>query len=188
MNYTQDDYILQFRQLAKMADQISSAYWKSYAGFSTWQFWLNIAFLLVPLIILLKCINRDNIFRILFFGFTIHALMNYIDGIVLAKGYVFHPYPLVPLIDINLSINTSLIPVTFMLFYQYGLNKKKNMYIVGFLAAICTGIILGLFADSVDILRLYKGSNVFHIFLIDYLEFLIAYWLTSFFDLLARNK
>ena len=188
MEYSQDNYIDQFRQMGKLVDKLSSAYWNDYASFDTWQFWLNIVFLIGPLIVLLLFIDRNQIFRILFFGFTIHALMNYIDATVVAKGFVFHPYPLIPIIDINLSINTSLIPVTFMLFYQYGLNKKKNLYVVGFVAAICTGIILGTFADSVDILRLYRENNVFFVFLVDYIEFILAFWLTCFFDYLTRKK
>ena len=49
MNYSQDDYIAQFRKMSEMADKISNEYWDKYASFDTWQFWLNIVFLIIPL-------------------------------------------------------------------------------------------------------------------------------------------
>jgi len=188
MTTSQNELINQFRELGKVVDNLSVDYWTEYASFNTWQFWLNLIFLFVPLLVLLKFIDRSQIFRILFFGFTIHALMNYFDSIAVGKGFVFHPYPIFPLFDINLSVNTSFIPVTFMLFYQYGVNKKKNMYIVGLVAALFTGIILGSLDDAIDLLRVYKGTNIFFIFLVDYIEFLLAYWLTCFFNRMRKKQ
>jgi len=188
MTTSQNELINQFRELGKVVDNLSVDYWTEYASFNTWQFWLNLIFLFVPLLVLLKFIDRSQIFRILFFGFTIHVLMNYFDSIAVGKGFVFHPYPIFPLFDINLSVNTSFIPVTFMLFYQYGVNKKKNMYIVGLVAALFTGIILGSLDDAIDLLRVYKGTNIFFIFLVDYIEFLLAYWLTCFFNRMRKKQ
>jgi len=188
MANSQNELINQFRELGKVVDNLSVDYWTEYASFNTWQFWLNLIFLFVPLLVLLRFIDRSQIFRILFFGFTIHALMNYFDSIAVGKGFVFHPYPIFPLFDINLSVNTSFIPVTFMLFYQYGVNKKKNMYIVGLVAALFTGIILGSLDDAIDLLRVYKGTNIFFIFLVDYIEFLLAYWLTCFFNRMRKKQ
>ncbi|HWJ79907.1 MAG TPA: CBO0543 family protein [Niallia sp.] len=188
MTTSQNELINQFRELGKVVDNLSVDYWTEYASFNTWQFWLNLIFLFVPLLVLLRFIDRSQIFRILFFGFTIHALMNYFDSIAVGKGFVFHPYPIFPLFDINLSVNTSFIPVTFMLFYQYGVNKKKNMYIVGLVAALFTGIILGSLDDAIDLLRVYKGTNIFFIFLVDYIEFLLAYWLTCFFNRMRKKQ
>jgi hypothetical protein len=105
-------------------------------AFQDWHFWLNIVFLAGPLIVLLIWLDRQKIFLILFFGFAIHALMNYVDSVAVVKGLVIQPFPLTPIMNVNLSINTSFIPVTFMLTYQYCINRNKNVYIEGLVTSL----------------------------------------------------
>ncbi|WP_462409840.1 hypothetical protein [Neobacillus sp. Marseille-QA0830] len=105
-----------------------------------------------------------------------------------AKGVVTHVYPLLPTFNVNLSINTSVIPVIFMLAYQYGINKNRNLYLVGLAASIMTGLILAIISKSSGFLELHKWMKVWFVFLTDYLEFIMAYWLTSFFLWLSNNR
>lgn len=188
MKQEQQQMVDKMREMTAKGDDFHTEYWSRFADFENWHFWLNIVFLLAPLILLLIFIDRKRIFQILFFGFAIHALMNYLDSVAVLKGLVFHPFPLTPLMNINLSINTSFIPVTFMLTYQYCINRNKNVYIGGIFASIGTGIVLGGFAKAIDYIQLYHWMNLGFIFLFDYLQFVTAILLVKFFMYLGEKK
>ncbi|MCE4051133.1 hypothetical protein [Bacillus sp. Au-Bac7] len=188
MKLEQQQMVDKMREMTNKADAFHTEYWSKFADFQDWHFWLNIVFLVGPLIVLLIWLDRQWIFQILFFGFAIHAMMNYLDSIAVVKGLVTHPYPLMPLMNINLSINTSFIPVTFMLTYQYCINRKKNLYIGGLFASIGTGIVLGGFAQAIDYLQMYKWMNIWFVFVFDYLQFVTAVLLVKFFQYLCDKK
>mgnify|MGYP001097830593 CR=1 FL=1 len=188
MKIEQQHMVDKMREMTSKGDAFHTEYWSKFADFQDWHFWLNIVFLAGPLIVLLIWLDRQKIFQILFFGFAIHALMNYLDSVAVVKGLVIHPFPLTPVMNVNLSINTSFIPVTFMLTYQYCINRKKNVYIRGLFASFGTGILLGGFAQAIDYLQLFKWMNIGFIFLFDYLQFVIAVLLVKFFLSLREKK
>src|SRR5690606_24625126 len=71
--------------------EASMDHWLSYSHMGAWQFWVCVAALLLPLVVLLMRLDRRRTFQILFFGFVIHALMNYIDSYAVGNGSVVHP-------------------------------------------------------------------------------------------------
>ncbi|GGH79985.1 hypothetical protein JOD43_002272 [Pullulanibacillus pueri] len=187
MSHQQELLLDQIRKLNHQIADLNAHYWKLYNNVDTWQFWLNAVFLIVPLIVLLIYIDRKRVFQILFFGYTIHVLMNDLDIVSVLKGLVYHPYSLIPIPQVHLAIDTSFIPVFFMLVYQYSLNHKKNVYVLGILASACTGFLLGFFTEKTNLLQMYQWMHLWVLFLVNILEFFIAHWLTHFFLLFYRR-
>lgn len=108
--------------------------------------------------------------------------MNYLDITSVLTGMVRHPYPIFPIAQINLSINTSLISVFFMLIYQFSEKRGvESVFIFGLLASACTGLCLGSVTEDLGILQFQKGMGIWILIVINYVEFLLAYGLTTFF-------
>ncbi|GAA4706932.1 CBO0543 family protein [Brevibacillus fulvus] len=181
MSSEQQAMLVKIRELSEERTQASIDHWLQFSNMGTWQFWVSVVALIFPLAVLLIYLDRRRTFEILFFGFVVHVLMNYLDAYGVANGLVEHPYIIIPGMPINLAINTALIPVLFMLTYQYCINQSRNVYFFGLIAAVFTGLVLGGLATATEFLHLFKGMNIWYIFVIDYLEFVLAYWLTSFF-------
>ena len=65
-----------------------------------------------------------ELIEICFYGYNIHVLFGYIDLYGRNLGYWNYPFPVFPPIP-GLSLDTSLVPVTFMLVYQWTIKRKK---------------------------------------------------------------
>jgi hypothetical protein len=157
-----------------------SDYWNEYSSFGTWQFWVVLSLLVIPLIILCFTIDRKRIFELFFFGYTIHMLWTYIDIALGRNGYFVHKYFLTPLLPNAANITASVLPVGFLLTYQYCKNKQKKFYLY-------TGIISALFAfvfasveEYIGFVEFRKGMNQLYLFLLDIVIVFCSYWFTKF--------
>ncbi|WP_405102011.1 hypothetical protein [Oceanobacillus sp. FSL H7-0719] len=175
----------------KKSEELNStliSYWKEYSYIDSWQFWVVLGFLVIPLIILYFTIDRTKIFEILFFGFSVHMLWSYTD-IVLGKTNLFvHLYYIVPLLPFALSISSSLLPIGFMLAYQYCLNHNKNFYLYAVLLSAIFSFGFGTIENLIGLTDFNDGMNVFYVFLIDLGVVFISYWLTKFVKRLRKPK
>ncbi|MGS2779386.1 CBO0543 family protein [Robertmurraya sp. GLU-23] len=156
-------------------------YWKEYSSFDTWQFWLNIAFLIIPLIVLYFKLDRSKAFHIGFFGYSAHILSTYIDGYSTRFGHWEYPYKIIPLLPINMGLDTSLIPVVIMLVYQWTLNRKKNYYIAVLVVAALFAFVFKPILSYFDLFQLSKGSTYFHLFLWYISGGILSKWVTNIF-------
>lgn len=101
-------------------------YWWDYSGFYTWVFWLYVLMIIIPpLIILCIFIDRKRLFLLFFFGFNIHIWSAYLDGMATRANYIGYPYKAIPMFPIHFGMDPSLVPVLFILMYQYTLIKSK---------------------------------------------------------------
>ena len=73
-------------------------YWQNYSSIDTWQFWANIAFLVVPLVMLFFKLDRKRAFHIGFFGYSCHVISTYIDGYSSRFANWKYPYKIIPLL------------------------------------------------------------------------------------------
>lgn len=189
MIHLQNTGIDTFDTLVRQKKELTNSlidYWKDYSDFSTWQFWLIVAMFLVPLIILYFKIDKNKIFLIGFYGYSIHMAFAYIDISGINLGFWNYPYKLIPALP-SFSLDSSLVPVTFMLVYQWTLNHKKNFYIYSTIAAIIFAFIFKPILASANLFRMYDGTNFFHLFLIYVFVFLIAKFLTNLFLKLHKS-
>ncbi len=82
--------------------------------------WFFLVFLLiVPWIIWWRFVNRKHIAEILSFGLLIEATSSFLNSSGLSLGLWSYPYSLLPYSPRVYSISYSVLPVTFMLMYQY---------------------------------------------------------------------
>ncbi|MBM6618711.1 CBO0543 family protein [Bacillus suaedaesalsae] len=172
-----------FREMVDKQENLTNLgidYWMKYSHFGTWQFWVNLLLLLVPILIVYLKIDRKDIFRIGFFGFTVHVLFAYIDSSGIRLGLWGYPYQVIPFLP-SFSLDAAIIPVTIMLIYQWTIRNGKNFYFVSIIAALVFGFGFKPLLVMIGLFEKYKWINYFYIYLIYQLLFLVGYWLTKIF-------
>jgi hypothetical protein len=169
------------RKLQEKAAKAWTNYWHQYSDLSSWQFWVNAAFLLLPLIAVYLFIDRRRIFLIGFFGFNVHVWFNYIDLLGTRFGLWEYPYKLLPFIPVSLSLDASLVPVAFMLVYQWTLNHNKNCYLYLTALSAFFAFVLKPLMSLADLFQLYKWMNFFYIFLVYLIVVLVSKGITNLF-------
>lgn len=170
---------------ARLTDLILE-FWKQNADFSTWQFWFNVLFFTIPLLITILFIDRKKIFQICFFGYSFHVMFVYLDVFFTRFNYWDHPYFLIPYIPVSIPVDGSLVPVTFMFAYQISINRNWNFYVTSSITALLITFV-AMFWQKLELLQLYNGVNNIHIFLADLAMSFLAYWFTNFFLKMNKN-
>ncbi|MBM7662981.1 hypothetical protein JOC85_003807 [Bacillus mesophilus] len=103
-------------------------YWVLYSSFHTWEFWINLFLLIIPLLMLAVFIDRKRIFEIGFFGFAIHSIAIYIDIYGINEGLWGYPTQITSYLVSNFSLDASLLPISCMFVYQYTYKKGPIFY------------------------------------------------------------
>ncbi|AST91096.1 hypothetical protein BC6307_07290 [Sutcliffiella cohnii] len=172
------DYWARIYDSNKQSTTLIHSYWSEYSHFGTWQFWVVVCLMILPLFILIFLVDRQRIFEVFFFGFTVHVLWTYIDIALANHNKLVHPYFLSPQLPYALSITTSAIPVAFLLVYQYCTNKGKSffVYIVVISALLAFGF--GTIEKLTGFLVLNNGMNQLYLFFIDIVVATVAYFFT----------
>lgn len=185
------DYNQFWEQIYIKGDELSSlysAYWNQYSNLSTWQFWIVISLLVLPLILLFFTVDRKRIFEVFFFGYTVHMLWSYIDIALGKNGYFVHTYFLTPLLPNATNITASVLPVGFLLLYQYCTNHKKNFYLFSLILSAIFSFGFASIEKSLGLVEFRKEMNTFHLFLLDIGIVFISYWFTKFILKLKRSS
>lgn len=163
-------------------------YWARFSNLDTWQFWVNVVFLILPLIVIWFSIDKKRALLLGFYGFNVHVWFTYIDSLGVNFGTWGYPFKAIPLFPVSFALDVSLIPVVYMLVYQWTLNHRKNYYLYltitsAFFAFIFKPILVwsGLFI-------LLKGFNYFHLFLGYLVIMLVSKWISNIFVHFQRNE
>ncbi|WP_373895808.1 CBO0543 family protein [Virgibacillus sp. CBA3643] len=157
------------------ASQILLEYWKLYSNMGSWQFWVILIFLLaLPLIVLYFTIDRKKIFLIGFYGFSVNVWFTLAASIGTRLGWWDYPYMLFPFTQTGFSIISSVVPVLFMLVYQWTLNHNKNFYIFSLLISLFFSFVFVPLLVSFNLFRLNDGFNYFHVLLIFISVFVVS--------------
>ncbi|MDQ0230119.1 CBO0543 family protein [Metabacillus malikii] len=163
-------------------------YWQDYSHVGTWQFWVVLTMLLLPLIILILFIDRNKIFQLGFFGYSVHLSMAVLDSIGVLKGTWMYPYKIYPVLPSNISLDSSLVPVSFILVYQYTINKGKNYYLWALLLCLAFSFFLKPLLLGFGLFR-FGGNENFLILLGGYAVIaLYSKWITDIFLYLLKTK
>jgi hypothetical protein len=147
-------------------------YWKDFSGFDTVPFWVIVMMLVVPLVLVYFKIDRTKVFQIGFYGFNIHTWITYSDAIAIRLGYVYYPFQAIPIMPVNFALDASLIPVTFLLVYQWCINHNKNVFLYGVLTCAFYAFLFKPVMAAWEFIKLDKGMNFFYLFL-NYLAILV---------------
>lgn len=180
MNERQQGLLTQIRSMKEDVLQLQTDYWVSFSDFGTWQFWVVLAALIVPLILLILFIDRKNILLLLFFGINYHLWFQYVDSIQITMGLHEYPYELFPFLS-SIALDGSLVPVVFIFMYQWVLNHDKNIYLYASLLSAVLAFVVKPIMVNFDFFRMFKGNNYFYLFLFYMLFFFVSYGITRLF-------
>jgi len=172
-----------FDEIVKMGKRSTNDlidYWKEYELYASVEYWILVAFLIGPLIILFFKIDKSKIFLIGFFGYSIHIIFAYVDLFGKHAGFWNYPIPLIPHLP-GLAIDSSLVPVSFMLVYQWTLNNKKNYYIYSFITAIIFAFAIKPILVELGLFRMYGNTNYVHLLIGYIFVLLVAKFITNVF-------
>ena len=177
------DKNLFWEEFYKNREELNSSlisYWKEFSFIDSWQFWFALGLLIIPLIILFFVVDRSRLFEILFFGFSVHMLWTYIETILGSTSLFVHQYFIIPLLPFALSLNSSVLPVGFILVYQYCLNHNKNFYLYTIIVSAIFSYGFASIELLLGLIDFNGGMNLFYVFLIDLVVVFLSFWLTKF--------
>lgn len=181
MSPNQADALEEIQELQlELADKIYN-YWQTFSSFDTWQFWLNLAFLIIPLIMIYFLIDRKNALLLGFYGFNVHAWFTYSDAIGTTQVFWAYPYKVIPYLPLSIALDVSFVPVTYMLVYQWTLKHGKNYYLYTILYSAFLAFIFKPLLVSLGIFELHRNANYFILFLCYILVSILAKIITNIF-------
>ncbi|MDQ0189529.1 hypothetical protein JI721_01565 [Alicyclobacillus cycloheptanicus] len=170
------------------AQQAWMNYWLHYSSAATWQFWLCLAIFVAPLVVLYFTLDRKKAFRIGFLGLNIHVWFAYIDACGLAWGLWSYPYKVVPFRFPSVTLDASLVPVTYMLVYQWTLNQKRSYYLYATILSALFAFVLKPIMVWSHFFQMYQWMNYFYLFCGYLIVMLAAKFITDFFTYLQKSQ
>jgi len=171
-----------WNQIYEKSDELNSlisSYWNHYSDIGTWRFWYSFFLLTTPLVLLYFKVDRKRIFELFFFGYTVHVLWTYVNIALARQGYFNHTAFLTPVLPFALDITTSVLPVSFLLIYQYCTNNNKNFYLYALLLSAIFAFGFASIEEYFGLVTFRKGMDKFYLYCIDIVVVCISYWVTK---------
>jgi hypothetical protein len=106
------------QQLQSAADAAGRANWLHMIVY-TYQWWLLVALAIIPYIVWWKIVDRKRFFEIFTYGLLVALLTGLLDAIGVETDAWDYKYDLVPLLDVFIVYDVSILPVTYMMVYQH---------------------------------------------------------------------
>lgn len=156
-------------------------YWQEFSAFDTWQFWLHVIMFVTPLIILYFALDWKRALHLGFFGFNVHVWFGYLDDFGTTQGLWTYPYKMIPFIPHSVGLDASMVPVSFMLVYQWTINHKKNYYIYTLLLSLFLSFVLKPILVMHNLFKFNAWTNYFHLFLTYIVIIVLSKAITDFF-------
>ncbi|WNF23332.1 hypothetical protein [Mesobacillus jeotgali] len=166
--------------MGKEGQEALNQYWLDYALYSFFEYWLMVSFLGFPLIFLILKINKEKLFQILFFGYSVHICFGYEDLFGRNMGFWNYPIPVIPSLP-GISLDSSLIPVIFIFVYQSTLNSNKKYYLYGTITAVILAFAFKPMLVGLGLFRMYGSISYYHLFFSYVSVFIFAKLMTDLF-------
>ncbi|PZD95770.1 hypothetical protein DNH61_09945 [Paenibacillus sambharensis] len=163
-------------------------YWINYSHLGTWQFWLCAAILIVPLIVVYLYIDRGKAFHIGFFGFNVHTWFSHIDTYGVLHGLWEYPYQVIPFTPVSFMLDVSLVPVSYMLVYQWAINHGRSRYLFLTLLSAGFAFVFKPIMTSIGLFKLHEWMNYLLLFCGYMVIMLVSVWITVFFQRLQQTS
>lgn len=140
-------------ELSKAHSELSLQHWLHYE-FLTWQWWGKIIYLIIPIILLYKVLDRKRALEIVSYGLIISLMSTIIDTI--GVSFLLWEYPIRLLPTGFFAVHDLVvIPITTMLVYQFFPSWKSYIIINTILSAIGAFIVEPIYM----ILKVYHPIN-----------------------------
>ncbi|MEN1968324.1 hypothetical protein WMZ97_09655 [Lentibacillus sp. N15] len=187
MEEKQIELLNKIRSMHEKVSQLEIDYFKAFSFFGNWQFWIVILMLVVPLIVLFLFIDKDKMLLLGFFGLNYHIWFAYTNVIQIDLGYINYPYHSFPLLT-AFSLDASLVPVCFMLLYQWTLNHKKNFYLYQLLLSVVLAFILKPIMVQLHLFQMHNGLSYFQLLIAYVVLFVVSKLITNLFLWLQQKN
>jgi len=106
------------QQIQSAADVAGRENWLGAIVF-TYQWWILVGLAIVPIVIWWRFVDRKRFFEILTYGLMAALVAGVLDAIGVETDAWDYKYDLVPLLDVLIVYDISVLPVTYMAVYQY---------------------------------------------------------------------
>src|SRR5690625_2263804 len=110
----------------------------------------------------------------------------YVNSTGIKLGLWEYPYQIVPFLP-TFALDAALVPIIFMLFYQWTINQQKNVYLYALLLSAVLGFIMKPLFVFFDFFHMFYWANYFYLFLFYYLFFLVSIFITNIFRWLQKE-
>lgn len=187
MTQYQSDFLNEIRSMVEEVNQSQIEYWQTFSSFESWHFWILVLMSIVPLIVLFIFIDKRKMLLLGFYGLNIHVWMFYIDVIARGFGLWDYPYELIPMLP-SFSLDGSLIPVAYILLYQWTLNNNKNFYLYSLLLSAIYSFGVKAIMHYFHFFHMFKGMNYVYLFFVYVIVFVISKLITSLFLWLQQKE
>lgn len=114
-------------EMQTKADILLREFWMK-ETFPHWEWWLLFALATVPWIIWWKIVDRQRLFEILTYGFLVMTVSVFFDAIGVEFDLWDYKHQIVPLFDVFIVYDFTVMPVLYMLVYQF-FNTWKSFII-----------------------------------------------------------
>lgn len=174
-----------------MTEKLSQSqleYWQTFSHLNTWGFKIILLMFIVPLIFLYFFIDRNNILLLGFYGMNIHVWFSYINIAGVKWGFFSYPFELIPYLPGNLALDAALIPVLFILIYQYTIRHKRNFYIYSIGLSLILSFLFKPLLVTLQLFQLHKGTNYFHLFVLYCIIFSFSKIITNLFLWMQKKQ
>lgn len=126
----------------------------------SWRWWLLIIIAIILWLIWIWLVDKTRVFTILFVGLSTSMIATHLDDIGLSLMLWAYPYGSTPYLDRLSLVDLSVLPVAYMLLYQYVKTWGKYMFVL---------VVLTLFAVFVaepvfEKMQLYMMMNWKHVY------------------------
>lgn len=126
----------------------------------TFQWWLLVVLLIVPWFIWWRFVDKKRLLEILLYGMLILASTTQLDIIGNESNLWGYPYKILPMIPRLISVDFGVVPVIYMLLYQYFPKWKSfltaNLIMSAVFAFIAEPALVGL-----DLYQLHNWKNIY---------------------------
>lgn len=112
------DILKEIITLQQQLTKLEHKHWVENVLFS-FNWWLLLCIFIVPWIIWWKLVDKRRIREILLYGFIIMVLSSILDDLGIASLLWTYPYQLLQILDRLNAIDLTVLPVMYMLIYQY---------------------------------------------------------------------
>ncbi|MGG1631823.1 CBO0543 family protein [Rossellomorea sp. NRS-1567] len=187
MSESQQTMLGRLKEIQENQTEMWTSYWQQYSDFATWPFWVLAALFILPLIVLLFRIDKRKALLLGFYGYNVHVFFTYVDAIGANMVKWFYPYKIFPVLASSVSLDVSLVPVAYMLMYQFTLNHHKNYYLFMLLLSAVFAFAFKPLLVAIGLFEMSDGTNYFTLFIAYVVVGLIAKWITNVFVYLEKK-
>jgi len=96
-------------------------------------------------------------------------------------GLTNYPYKLTPFMPVSISLDTSLVPVAFMLMYQWTVKRSRNYYLWSAVLSAAFSFALKPLLVALDLFWVHPNMNYYLLFILYLLIAWASYWITGLF-------